>query len=165
MNFTCWKHASPTFSNFDFDPEKFNKYTFYRAILENTALVTLGHINLVKESTGNMPKSIVFGGGASKSPLWCQILCDVIGMEVKVPIVKEATALGAAMLAGYGLGEYKEIKETAVKLVKIDKTFTPDARNHETYLKIYDKWREFYKSQLELADRKVTNYMWAAPGI
>ncbi len=165
MNFTCWKHASPTFANFDFDPEKFNRYTFYRAILENTAMVTLGHINLVKESTGNIPNSVVFGGGASKSELWCQILADVLGMEVKVPVVKEATALGGAMLAGYGIGEFKDIKETAVKLVKIEKTFRADPRNHDTYLNIYDKWREFYKTQLNLADRKVTSYMWSAPGI
>lgn len=165
MNFTCWKHASPTFTNFNFDPDKFNRYTFYRAILENTALVTKGHIDLVKESTGNEPSSVVFGGGASKSPLWCQILSDVIGKQVNVPVVKEATALGAAMLAGYGIGEYKDIKETAFKLVKIERTFTPDQKNHETYMAMYEKWREFYKTQLSLADRKVTNYMWAAPGI
>ena len=79
MNFTCWKHASPTFANFNFEPEKFNRYTFYRAILENTALVTRGHIDLVKESTGHEPSSVVFGGGASKSPLWCQILADEHG--------------------------------------------------------------------------------------
>ncbi len=165
MNFTCWKHASPTFANFDFNPEKFNRYTFYRAILENTAMVTLGHINLVKESTGNIPQSVVFGGGASKSELWCQILADVLGMDVKVPVVKEATALGGAMLAGYGIGEFKDIKETAVKLVKIEKTFKADPRNHDIYVNIYDKWREFYKTQLNLADKKVTSYMWSAPGI
>ena len=37
MNFIDWKHASPTFTNFLLEPERFNKYTFYRAILENTA--------------------------------------------------------------------------------------------------------------------------------
>lgn len=34
MNFINWKHAAPTFTNFELDPEKFNRYTFYRAILK-----------------------------------------------------------------------------------------------------------------------------------
>ena len=50
MNFINWRHASPAFMNFDFEPDKFNKYTFYRAIMENTALVAYGHVQLVKEA-------------------------------------------------------------------------------------------------------------------
>ena len=98
MNFIDWKHASPTFTNFLLEPEKFNKYTFYRAILENTALLVRSHIELVKESTGHEPDELIFAGGAAKSPLWSQIVADVTGKPVKVPVVKEATALGAAIL-------------------------------------------------------------------
>lgn len=61
MNFINWKHAAPTFTNFELDPTKFNRYTFYRAILENTALLVKGHMELVKEATGNMPSEIIFG--------------------------------------------------------------------------------------------------------
>ena len=104
MNFINWKHAAPTFTNFQLDPAHFNRYTFYRAILENTALVTKGHMELVQESTGHMPSEVIFASGASKSPLWSQILADVLGIPVKVPAVKEATALGAALIAGYGAG-------------------------------------------------------------
>ena len=107
MNFIAWKHAAPTFTNFDFDAAKFNKYTFYRAIMENAALVTKGHLELVREATGNAPEEIVFASGASKGDVWCQIVADVLGLPVKVPVVKEATALGAAILAGYGVGIYK----------------------------------------------------------
>jgi len=96
MNYISWRHASPTFTNFQFEPEKWNKYTFYRAIMENTAMVTMGHVELVREATGNMPAEVVFAGGASKGDIWCQILADVLGL----PVVKEATALGAAILAG-----------------------------------------------------------------
>ena len=90
MNFINWKHAAPTFTNFQLDPAHFNRYTFYRAILENTALVTKGHMELVQESTGHMPSEVIFASGASKSPLWSQILADVLGIPVKVPAVKEA---------------------------------------------------------------------------
>lgn len=165
MNFINWKHASPTFTNFELDPGKFSRYTFYRATLENTALITKGHVDLVREATGNMPSEVIFAGGASKSDLWSQILADVLGIPVKVPKVKEATALGAAIIAGYGVGIYSDISEAAEKLVKIDKTFTPSAENHKVYLKMYEAWRRFYKENLKIADAGLTKHMWAAPGL
>ena len=165
MNFISWKHAAPTFTNFQLDAEKFNRYTFYRAILENTAMITKGHLDLVYEVTGNKPESIVFAGGAAKGPLWCQILSDVLGLPVKVPVVKEATGLGAAILAGYGVGIYKDIKETAHRLVKWDKTYMPNMENHTLYEKLYEPWRKVYAAQLELCNKKLTNNMWIAPGL
>ena len=165
MNFTSWRHAAPTFTNFELDPEKFNRYTFYRAILENTAMVTLGHLELVRETTGSAPKEIVFAGGASKSPLWCQILSDVLGLPVKVPVVKEATALGAAILAGWGVGVYESVEQGAEKCVRWDRTFTPNMENHKVYAELYPTWKKVYDAQLALADAHLTKYMWAAPGV
>ena len=165
MNFIHWTHAAPTFTNFELDPERFNKYTFFRAILENTAMLVLGHIDLVREATGNEPQELVFAGGASKSPLWAQILADVTGKPVKVPVVKEATALGAAILAGVGIGVYASVADGAAKVVKWDKTFVPNADNHETYRLLYQQWRTVYQAQLSLAEGKATKAMWSAPGI
>lgn len=165
MNYIAWRHAAPTFTNFALEPELFNKYTFYRAILENTAFVTKGHMELVREATGNMPSEIVFAGGASKGDLWCQILADVLGLPVKVPVVKEATALGAAIMAGYGAGVYADISEAARRLVRWDKTFTPDPAAHAVYEAMYPEWRKVYAAQLKLADDRLTRYMWAAPGL
>ena len=165
MNFISWKHASPTFTNFELDPEKFSRFTFYRAILENTAMLTKGHMELVEEATGSRPSEIIFAGGASKSPLWCQILADVMGMPVKVPVVKEATALGASILAGYGVGIYKDIPEAAKRIAKIERTFLPNEENHAVYEKMYPVWREVYEAQLGLADKGLTKNMWRAPGV
>lgn len=165
MNFISWKHASPTFTNFDFDPDKYNKYTFYRSIMENTALVTLGHMKLVHEATGNSPEFVVFAGGAAKSPLWCQIVSDVLGLPVRVPEVKEASALGGAILAGYGVGLYKSIPEAAGAVVRMEREFVPDASAHEVYMGMYEPWRKMYGAQLALADSGATRHMWIAPGL
>lgn len=165
MNFIHWKHAAPTFTNFEMDPAKFSKYTFYRAILENTALVTKGHLDLVKEATGNVPEEIIFAGGASKSPLWCQILSDVLGLPVKVPQVKEATALGAAILAGYGVGIYHDISEAAARVVQWDTVYEPNMENHKIYCEMYDTWRQVYQRQLDLVNEDLTRSMWSAPGL
>ncbi|MBO7711713.1 MAG: autoinducer-2 kinase [Lachnospiraceae bacterium] len=165
MNFIRWKHAAPTFTNFDLDPEKYNRYTFYRSILENTALLVKGHMDLVEEATGIRPGEVIFAGGASKSALWSKILADVLGMPVKVPVVKEATALGAAILAGYGVGIYESIEEGARRCVRWDRTFEPDMDNHKIYEEMYPVWRKVYAAQLDLVDRGVTKPMWIAPGL
>ncbi|MBP8641056.1 MAG: autoinducer-2 kinase [Oscillospiraceae bacterium] len=165
MNFISWKHASPTFTNFEIDSDKFNRYTFYRAILENTAMLAKGHMELVEKATGSRPSEIIFAGGAAKSPLWSQILADVMNLPVKVPVVKEATALGASILAGYGIGIYTDIPETARRIAKIERTFTPSAANHAVYEEMYPIWREVYAAQLELAEKGLTKNMWRAPGV
>ena len=165
MNFTHWKHASPTFTNFKLDPQNFNRYTFYRAILENTALVTKGNMELVRNATDNSPNEIVFAGGAAKSPLWCQIVADVLGIPVCVPKVKEATALGAAVLAGYGVGIYRNISRAAKKLVHIDTVYQPNGQNYNTYNEIYHDWKEIYAAQLDLCNRNLTKSLWCAPGL
>ena len=163
MNYINWKHCAPSFLNFELDAQKFNKAVFYRAIMENSCLVTLGHLKLVQEAAGKMPQKIVFAGGAAKSKLWPAVLADVTGLPVEVPVVKEATALGAAILAGTGVGLYPGVKEAARKLVKIEKTFLPNRENREVYDKAYQDWQAVYKPMLKLSDDGVTRYMWRAP--
>lgn len=165
MNYIRWKHAAPAFLNFALDPERFNRYTFYRAIMENSCLVTRGNMELVHEVTGNMPSAIVFASGASKSPLWCQILSDVLGLPVQVPKVKEATALGGAILAGVGIGVYEDASSAAARMVKIEREYRPNPENHAIYTELYQQWRKVYAAQLRLVDEGLTNPMWSAPGI
>lgn len=165
MNFTNWKHASPTFINFSLDSDKFNKYTFYRAILENTAYLVKGHIEMVKDISGFEPDFLTFAGGAAKSPLWAQILADVTNKTVRVPEVKEATALGAALLAGLGVGIYENIEEAVDQSVRWAEEYEPNPGNFKKYQQEYDQWRKIYKHILQLSDKGVTNYMWSAPGI
>ena len=165
MNYIAWRHAAPAFSNFELDPERFNKFTFYRAVMENTALVTLGHVNLVERAIGEKPGGVVFAGGAAKSGLWARILADVLGISVRTPVVKEATALGAAIIAGFGVGLFRDIKESARKLVKMECEFTPNPENHGIYAAAYQSWQKAYAAHLKLSDEGITKYMWRAPGL
>ena len=128
-------------------------------------MLVKGHIELVKEATGNEPAKLIFAGGASVSDLWSQILADVTGKPVVTPVVKEATALGAAIIAGYGVGIYPSIAEGAAICAKVDKTYTPNLENKKVYDEMYPVWREVYKANLDLCDRKLTKNMWIAPGL
>ena len=76
----------------------------FRAIEESAAYVARGHLEIVEEVTGHAIREAVLTGGAAKGSLWPQIVADVLGRPVRVPVVKESTALGAAIYAGVGAG-------------------------------------------------------------
>ena len=73
------------------------KKELFRAIEENDLHYTW-KLKINKNLTGTFPSEVIFAGGAAKGKLWPQILSDVLGIPVKVPVVKEATALGTAIL-------------------------------------------------------------------
>jgi autoinducer 2 (AI-2) kinase len=165
MNYISWKHAAPSFINFSTDADKFDKKVFYRAIMENAALVTLGHAKIVESVTGKYPEDIIFASGASKSDLWCSIVADVLGTQIRVPKIKEAAALGTAICAGVGAGIYQSVVETASKFCSIEKVYEPDLENHKIYSEVFDRWQEVYKTELENSDKGLTTHMWKAPGL
>ena len=81
------------------------------------------------EAYGAVDRLVLFGGG-SKSPLWCQIIADITGMEILVPATSEAAGAGAAMLAAKAAG--KELQS-----LPCGKTYTCSERKHhyeETYI-------------------------------
>lgn len=55
-------------------------------------------------------------GGAARSPLWRQITADVLGRDLSYHA--DGTSLGAAMLAGVGVGAYRNIREAQAAMVK-----------------------------------------------
>ena len=165
MKYGKWYHASPSFINLCIDPEVCNRASMFRSLQENACIVS--HINLkkIEAFTGIAIKEIVFAGGASKGVLWCQILADVTGCKVKVPYVREATALGAAMAAGVGVGIYDSLLKASEKLVEWEDEYLPNRENYALYQEIEERWTELYETQLALVDRGLTESMWKAPGL
>lgn len=163
MNMMNLKNAAPTFTNFQLDSADFNRFTFYKAIMEGVAVVLSEHKTRIEANTSNKIESLVFAGGASNNEVWCQIIADMLGIPIKVPVIKEATAFGAAMLAGIGCGVYDN--STVADLVQFEKTYEPNMTNHEIYQDYKQKWRAVYNAQLALTDQGLTTSMWRAPGI
>ena len=64
------------------------------------------------------------------------------------------------IIAGYGVGIYPSIAEGAAICAKVDKTYTPNLENKKVYDEMYPVWREVYKANLDLCDRKLTKNMW-----
>jgi autoinducer 2 (AI-2) kinase len=165
MRYGKWYHASPSFLNLSIDPLVCNKASIFRSLQENACIVSNINLQKIKKWTNIKPKTIIFASGASKGDLWCQILADVTNCKIKVPKIKEATALGGAICAGVGAGIYDDIATTSKKLVSWDKQYNPNKKNHKIYKKIQKQWEKAYKTQLDLVDKNITNSMWKAPGL
>jgi len=165
MKYGKWYHAAPSFLNLSIDPTVCNKASMFRSLEENACIVSAINLDKIKAFTNLEIKEIVFAGGASKGALWCQILADVTGCKIRVPKVREATALGAAMAAGVGAGIYESIVKAAEALVVWDKEYLPDSENSTKYAAIKEQWQQVYANQLSLVDRGLTQSMWKAPGI
>jgi len=165
MKYGKWYHSAPSFLNLSIDPDICNRASMFRSLQENACIVSDINLKKIELFSGIKTKTIVFAGGASKGALWCQILADVTGCEIKIPKVTEATALGAAMSAGVGAGIYADLKSAAKELVSWDKKYTPNMENHELYKDIKDKWQKAYDVQLKLVDDNITTSMWKAPGL
>ncbi len=146
-------------------PDKCNKATLFRALEENAAIVSACNLQQIADFSNIHPSSLVFAGGGSKGKLWSQILADVSGLPVNIPVVKEATALGCAIAAGVGAGIFSSMAETGERLVRWERTHTPDPEKHELYQDSRDKWQAVYQDQLGLVDHGLTTSLWKAPGL
>lgn len=165
MNYLNWKHPAATFTNFNIDQERYILPAFYRSILESTAYIKKMHMKMIKQFSNITPDSIIFAGGAAQSELWSQILADVLGVKIIVPVIKEASALGAAILAMVGIGWYETIEEAANHFFQVDKLFYPNKEANKTYDSYFQSWQQLVREHLRISEMGLTDYFWSAPGI
>jgi autoinducer 2 (AI-2) kinase len=165
MKYGKWYHAAPSFLNLNIDPSICNRASMFRSLQENAAIVSGINLDKIRDFTGVKIDEIVFAGGASKGRLWPQIVADVTGCRVKIPKVTEATALGAAMAAGVGVGVYGSMADAAKKLVLWDRVYEPNLENKKIYDEIKIRFEKAYEVQLKLVDDNITTSMWKAPGL
>ncbi len=90
-------------------------------------------------------QNIISMGGGAKSRLWNQIKADITGMEILIPGNTETALLGASIIAGVGIGAYKDYNEALEKITKIKKTYKPNPDNEENYTNAFKKYNDLYK--------------------
>lgn len=117
-----------------------------RAALESIAYQTNDLITAMKNDFGVEITSLKADGGASKNNFLMQFQADISRLSVSVPDNAEATALGAAYLAGLTCGLF-ESRRALAKLCGTHRTFTPDCTN-EKYAERLSGWKQAVGSAL-----------------
>ena len=113
------------------------------AVLEGVAFGLRDSLEVAK-SLGIRPERTCICGGGAKSPTWRWIIANVLGLKVDILENEEGPALGAAILAAVGCGEYDSVEEAAKKIVKIKETVEPDPSFVEKYNKKYEHFKQIY---------------------
>jgi autoinducer-2 kinase len=165
MQASRWVHASPGFLGFDVsNPSRAGRAECFRAIEESAAYVSRAHLRIVEEVAGLDVRQAVLTGGAAKGELWPQIVADTLGLPVRIPMIKESTALGAAIYGGVGAGIYADAVSTASELAQFERTFEPDVTAAALYDGLYERWGELYRRSLELSEAGLVRPLWRAAG-
>ncbi len=94
----------------------------------------------LEETTGDRIDVLRVDGGASANNLLMQFQSDVIGKKVQRPEITETTALGAALLAGFTVGAWRNLGQIE-KCWKLGKEFLPkmDPLERES---LYGRWKD-----------------------
>ena len=95
-----------------------------RAAQESIAFQSADLVLAMEMDTGAKMTELKVDGGASRDKFLMQFQADILGKQVRRPMIRETTALGAAYLAGLATGVWKDRAEI-VKLWHCDSTFTP----------------------------------------
>ncbi len=117
------------------------RHHLYRAILDGIALEHRLAMDGIAAATGvPLVEHIILGGG-SRSPLWCQIMADVLAAPVHRARSPDATNLGAGILAAWAAGWYATAEDAARGMTGTTKTFLPHAHAASAYDRLF---REVY---------------------
>ena len=114
------------------------KEHFVRATLESLAYQTKDVINAMEEDAKIELKTLRADGGAVKNNFLMQFQSDILDVPVERTKVNEATALGAAYLAGLAVGYYEDVEQIKQK-TEIEKTFESNMDNEQRE-KLYSGW-------------------------
>lgn len=83
-----------------------------RAALEAQGYQTLDLMEVMEKDSGHYAEVIRVDGGLVTNKFMCQFLADMLNKPVEVPKITEATAVGAAILAGLTVGLFADLKAT-----------------------------------------------------
>jgi sugar (pentulose or hexulose) kinase len=115
-----------------------------RAIIEGLDYQVLDILTALKTGLGIKPERLVAVGGATRNQFWMQNKADVVGLPIDVPDIEEATPLGAAILAGIGIGLYRNEQDAFEHVDKPGKTYLPDIQLASRYSELYQIYKQLY---------------------
>jgi xylulokinase len=114
-----------------------------RAVLEGVAYGLRDGLDLMTDAGMSAPSQIRASGGGTASPLWRQILADVLGAEIATVNTTEGAAYGAGLLAAVGAGWFPSVDAACSALVTATTAATPGP-DAPAYAEAHAIYRDLY---------------------
>lgn len=121
-----------------------NKNHIIRAALESIAYQTNDLITALRADTGIKINSLLADGGAAQNKFLMQFQADISHTDVICPVSSEATALGAAFLAGLAIGFWKNTDE--ISQIKMAKTVFSPIIQEDIKQSLLNGWKKAVKA-------------------
>jgi xylulokinase len=115
-----------------------------RSVLEGVAFGLRDSFELMKSVGLAEIKQVRVSGGGAKSPLWRQILADVLNVELVTVNTTEGAAYGAALLAGVGARAWADVDTACEASVKVTGSTSPQPETVAKYEPFYNLYCELY---------------------
>ena len=116
---------------------------FARAVLESIAFGAR-HVSEAIQEVGGEIGEVRLAGSIARNDLWCQIMSDMLGQPVLIPGVADSDLLGAAIVAGWGVGSFDGLKQAAQLMVKYRHRAEPSTANHARYSQMFEVYKSIY---------------------
>lgn len=114
-----------------------------RAVLEGVTF-SLRDCAEILRGMGVTSRELIACGGGGTSPMWRQMLSDVLGCPVTTVSGREGPALGAALLAGVGAGLYESVPAACAAVIQTGPVQLPDEAASRAYGPYYQIYRSLY---------------------
>ena len=95
----------------------------------------------MEKDSGHALEGLAVDGGMSNSDLCMQTQADVTGIPVDRPIMRETTALGAAIAAGFAVEVWKDFEDLK-QINKEDRTIFTPTKERKAVEKMFAKWTQ-----------------------
>ncbi len=115
-----------------------------RAVLEGVAFGLRDSFELIRQVGAAQIQEVRVSGGGARSPLWRQILADVLGVELVTVNTTEGAAYGAALLAGVGAGVWPDVEAACAATITITGRTKANPDQHARYERSYQAYRQLY---------------------
>jgi xylulokinase len=114
-----------------------------RAVLEGVAFGLRDGLDLMIAAGMPRPTQIRASGGGTASPLWRQILADVLEAEIATVSTTEGAAYGAGLLAAVGAGWFPDV-DAVVEATVATTTMAAPGPDADTYRGAHERYRALY---------------------
>ncbi len=121
-----------------------------RAVFEGVAYSARLAMESLEASACLRPIEINHSGGGAASDIWCQIRADVLGRPIKRTKMRDAGVLGAALMAGIGVGVFASLNEAAKNFVVMDQVFEPEGLEIARHDIGFEKYKLLYNQLVPL---------------
>ncbi len=115
-----------------------------RAVLEGVAFGLRDSFELMKGVGLSDIRQVRVSGGGARSPIWRQILADVLNSELATVNTTEGAAYGAALLAGVGAGVWPDVDAACQAAIAVTGSTQPNAAAAAQYEVAYANYRALY---------------------